>query len=51
MVTGLRDRKKQEVRRRIIAAAADLFTTPGLDATTMEDIAAAADVSVATVYN
>lgn len=50
-MTGLRDRKKQEVRRRIIAAAADLFTTPGLDATTMEDIAAAADVSVATVYN
>ena len=50
-MTGLRDRKKQEVRHRIIAAAAGLFTESGLDATTMEDIAAAADVSVATVYN
>ncbi|MCP4309412.1 MAG: TetR/AcrR family transcriptional regulator [bacterium] len=50
-MTGLRDRKKQEVRRRIISAAADLITASGLEATTMEDIAAAADVSVATVYN
>ena len=50
-MAGLRDRKKQEVRHRIIAAAAGLFTESGLDATTMEDIAAEADVSVATVYN
>jgi AcrR family transcriptional regulator len=50
-MAGLRDRKKQEVRQRIIAAAADLFTESGLDTTTMEEIAAAADVSVATVYN
>ena len=50
-MTGLRDRKKREQRHRIIQAAAALFTEHGLDATTMDDIAAAADVSVATVYN
>ena len=50
-MTGLRDRKKREQRHRIIKAAASLFAEHGLDATTMDDIAAAADVSVATVYN
>lgn len=50
-MTGLRDRKKREVRARIIRVAAGLFTKNGMDATTMEEIAAAADVSVATVYN
>ena len=50
-MTGLRDRKKQEARRRIIEAAASLFASDGLDTTTMEGIAAAADVSVGTVYN
>jgi len=50
-VTGLRDRKKQAVRRRIIEAAEALFVSNGLDATTIEQIAAAADVSVGTVYN
>ncbi len=50
-MTGLRDRKKQEVRHRIIQAAATLFANTGLDETTMEEIAIAADVSVATVYN
>lgn len=50
-MTGLRDRKKKEARHRIISAAADLIAEAGLDDTTMDDIAAAADVSVATVYN
>jgi len=50
-VTGLRDRKKQEARHRIIQAAVSLFAEKGLDDTTMDEIAAAADVSVATVYN
>ncbi len=50
-MTGLRDRKKQEQRHRIIQAAAALFAEQGLDSTTMDDIASAADVSVATVYN
>ena len=50
-MTGLRDRKKQEVRRRIVQGAATLFADKGLNDTTMEAIAAAADVSVGTVYN
>ena len=50
-MTGLRDRKKKEQRHRIIWAATGLFAEKGLDDTTMEDIAAASDVSVATVYN
>jgi AcrR family transcriptional regulator len=50
-VAGLRDRKKQEVRQRILDAAVELFTERGIDGGTMEDVAAAADVSVATVYN
>lgn len=50
-MTGLRDRKKREIRLRIIASAADLFASAGLEETTMEEIAAAANVSVATVYN
>lgn len=48
---GLRERKKQELRHRIIREAVALFAENGLDATTMEEIAAAADVSVGTVYN
>lgn len=50
-MTGLRDRKKQEVRHRIIQVAAALFASKGLDNTTMEEVASTADVSVATVYN
>ena len=50
-MTGLRDRKKQEVRHRIIEAAIVLFTEKGLRDTTMEEIAAASDISVGTVYN
>ena len=50
-MTGLRDRKKQEVRHRIIRAAAKLFTEKGLDETTMEEVAAVSEVSVGTVYN
>ncbi len=50
-MTGLRDRKKQEVRHRIIQAATELITNKGLQETTMEEIAAAGDVSVGTVYN
>lgn len=50
-MTGLRDRKKREQRHRIILAATTLFAEKGLDDTTMDDIAGASDVSVATVYN
>ena len=50
-MTGLRDRKKKELRHRIIQAAAELITDQGLNETTMEQIAVTADVSVGTVYN
>lgn len=50
-MTGLRHRKKEAARRRIIEAAEHLFAEHGIDGTTMEEVASAADVSVATVYN
>ena len=39
------ERKKRELRNKIITAAADLFTEQGFDNTTMEQIAETADVS------
>ncbi|MDJ0961570.1 MAG: TetR/AcrR family transcriptional regulator [Acidimicrobiia bacterium] len=39
------------MRRRIIGAAAGLFSSQGIEKTTMDEIAVAAEVSVATVYN
>jgi AcrR family transcriptional regulator len=48
---GRRERKKRETRRRIVEGAVALFATRGYDATTMDDIADAADVSRATVFN
>ncbi len=50
-MTGLRERKKEQVRSRVIESAVELFATKGLDQTTMEDIAEGAEVSVGTVYN
>jgi AcrR family transcriptional regulator len=49
--TGLRDRQKARRRDAIIAAAKDRFIKAGIDATTMADIAAAAEVSTPTVFN
>lgn len=51
MAEGLRERKKRETRRRIADAAVGLFTERGFDAVTIAEVAAAADVSVNTVYN
>ncbi len=48
---GLRDRKKARKRDEIIQAARDLFSRQGIDATTMAEIAAAADISAPTVFN
>ena len=48
---GLRDRKKARKRDEIIQAARDLFSRQGIDATTMADIATAADISAPTVFN
>jgi AcrR family transcriptional regulator len=48
---SLRDRKKARQRETLIGAAIGLFRDTGFEKTRIEDIAAAAEVSVATVYN
>jgi AcrR family transcriptional regulator len=48
---GLRERKKQQTRSRIAAAAAGLFAERGYEQVTVADVARAADVSEQTVYN
>lgn len=48
---GLRERKKRETRRRITEAAVDLFADRGFEQVPVADVAAAADVSTATVFN
>jgi AcrR family transcriptional regulator len=47
---GLRERKKARTREAIIDSAIDLFERKGYDATTVEDIAVAADVSQRTFF-
>jgi AcrR family transcriptional regulator len=49
--SSLRDRKKAKQREALISAAVDLFRDLGFEKTRIEDIAAAAEVSIATVYN
>ncbi|MGE0846616.1 MAG: TetR/AcrR family transcriptional regulator [Flavobacteriaceae bacterium] len=48
---GLRERKKHRQRLDLIETAARLFRQNGYDATRMDDIAAAGEVSTKTVYN
>lgn len=48
---GLRERKKQERRRRIEDAAVELFERDGFEATTVEQIAAAADIAPRTFFS
>lgn len=48
---GLRERKKQECRRRIASEAERLFRKHGFENVRMADIATAADVSEPTLYN
>lgn len=47
---SLRDRKKQQTRRAIVEAAGRLFAERGFRATSVDDIAAAANVSRRTVF-
>ncbi|HEY2640926.1 MAG TPA: TetR/AcrR family transcriptional regulator [Streptosporangiaceae bacterium] len=49
--TGRRERRKQQTRERIIAAAAASFAEQGFDGTTFDHIAERADVARATVFN
>ena len=51
MAEGLRERKKQRTREQIIEAAMSLFAERGYHATTIADIAEAADVSRATFFS
>ncbi|MFC5835077.1 TetR/AcrR family transcriptional regulator [Nonomuraea insulae] len=50
-VLGLRERKKRETWRAIRAAAFDLFEERGYEAVSVEEIAAAAEVSRSTLFN
>lgn len=47
---GRRSRKKQATRERLLAAAHELFTTQGYEATTTFDVAEAADVAQRTLF-
>jgi AcrR family transcriptional regulator len=50
-MAGLRETKKRRTRETIAQAAADLFRQHGFDAVSVDDVAAAADVSRQTVFN
>ncbi|HUW65224.1 MAG TPA: TetR/AcrR family transcriptional regulator [Spirochaetia bacterium] len=45
------ERKKEETRKKIMAVAMDLFNKQGFDQTTVDQIAAEADVARGTVFN
>jgi len=51
MAEGLRERKKRQTRQNISDVATGLFLDRGFEAVTVAEIAAAAEVSVNTVYN
>jgi AcrR family transcriptional regulator len=51
MTEGLRERKKRQTRERISEVATHLFLERGFEDVTIAEVAAAADVSVKTVYN
>ncbi|GHC48552.1 TetR/AcrR family transcriptional regulator [Streptomyces cinnamoneus] len=51
MTEGLRERKKRQTRQHISDVATGLFLERGFDAVTIAEVAAAAEVSVNTVYN
>lgn len=48
---GRRDRKRRELRERVYEVARELFRSRGFEATTVEQIAEAADIAPATFFN
>lgn len=50
-ILPLRERNKQRVTQRIVAAAMELFKARGCEQTTMDDIADKAEISRATLFN
>ena len=48
---GLKDKKKERRKKRILAAATKLFKNDGFADTTISNIAKSADVGVGTIYN
>jgi len=50
-VESRRERKKAAARTHILSTAIDLFSRHGIDAVTIDEIAAAADVGKGTIYN
>ncbi|WP_326616664.1 TetR/AcrR family transcriptional regulator [Streptomyces decoyicus] len=51
MTEGLRERKKRQTRQRISEVALGLFVERGFERVTIAEVAAAAEVSVNTLYN
>ncbi|QIG97016.2 TetR family transcriptional regulator [Bradyrhizobium sp. 6(2017)] len=51
MTSGLRARKRRETRERLTRAAMALFLERGFEATTLDDIVAAADISRRTFFH
>lgn len=49
-MAGLREKKKAETRKAIVASALRLFSEKGFDKTSIEDIAKSAGIGKATVY-
>lgn len=48
---GLRDRKRRQTRQRIVDAGLALFLDKGVEATTLDEVAAAADISRRTFFS
>jgi AcrR family transcriptional regulator len=47
---GLREKKRRQTRQRIVEAGLELFQRQGIEATTLDEIAAAADISRRTFF-